>query len=81
MHSESQENKGQSWAINNYFMGPCTNRIVVFNNLLALICSQPRNKENHGCAFLLFKYFLNNLLLTAFMQMGFQNSSNYCNKK
>ena len=51
-----------------YFMSSCTNRIVVFNNFFSLIFSQPRDKQNRGRDFLLFKYFLNNLLLTVFMQ-------------
>ena len=50
------------------FMSPCTDRIVVFNNFLSLIFSQPRGKQNHARDFLIFKYFLNNLLLTVFMQ-------------
>ena len=52
-----------------YFMSSCTNRIEVFNNFFSLICSQPRDKQNRARDFLLFKYFLNNLLLTVFMQM------------
>ena len=55
----------------NYFshsMSSCTNRIAVFYNIFSLICSQPRDKQNHARNFLLFKYFLNNLLLTVFMQ-------------
>ena len=51
-----------------YFMSSCTNRIAVFNNFFSLICSQPRDKQNRARDFLLFKYFLNNLLLTVFMQ-------------
>ena len=51
-----------------YFMSSCTNRIEVFNNFFSLICSQPRDKQNRARNFLLFKYFLNNLLLTVFMQ-------------
>ena len=50
------------------FMSSCTNRIVVFDNFFLLIFSQPREKQNRACDFLLFKYFLNNLLLTVFMQ-------------
>ena len=52
-----------------YFMSSYTNRIAVFNNFFSLICSQPRDKQNRARDFLLFKYFLNNLLLTVFMQM------------
>ena len=65
-----QENQGQSWAKNyfSYFMCSCTDRIVVFNNFFSLIFSQPRDKQNRARDFLLFKYFLNNLLLTVFMQ-------------
>ena len=51
-----------------YFMSSCTNRIVVFNIFFSLIFSQPRDKQNRARDFLLFKYFLNNLLLTVFMQ-------------
>ena len=46
----------------------CSNRIAVFNNFFSLICSQPRDKQNCARDFLLSKYFLNNLLLTVFMQ-------------
>ena len=56
---------------NNYFfyiLSSCTNRIAVFNNFFSLICSQPRDKQNRARDFLLSKYFLNNLLLTVFMQ-------------
>ena len=55
----------------NYFssiLSSCTNRIVVFNNFFSLICSQPRDKQNPASDFLLFKYFLNNLLSTVFME-------------
>ena len=45
------------------FMSSCTNRIAVFNNFFSMICSQPRHKQNRARDFLLFKYFLNNLLL------------------
>ena len=51
-----------------YLMSSCTDRIVVFNNFFSLIFSQPRVKQNRARDFLLFKYFLNNLLLTVFMQ-------------
>ena len=51
-----------------YFLSSSTNRIVVFNNFFSLICSQPRDKQNHASNFLLFKYFLNNLLSTVFME-------------
>ena len=50
------------------FMRPRTNRIAVFSFLFALICSQPRAKQNNVCDNLLFKNFLNNLLLTVCMQ-------------
>ena len=56
-------------------MSSCSNRIAAFNNLFALTCSQPREKENCAHNFLLFKYFLNNLLLTIFMQ------NTHCYKK
>ena len=45
-------------------MNSCNNRVAVFN----IICSQSRSKQNRACDFLLFKYFLNNLLLTVLMQ-------------
>ena len=51
-----------------YILSSCTNRIAVFNNFFSLICSQPRDKQNRARDFLLSKYFLNNLLLTVFMQ-------------
>ena len=56
-----------------YLMSSCTDRIVVFNNFFSLIFSQPRDKQNRARDFLLFKYFLNNLLLTAFMQTTLSN--------
>ena len=51
-----------------YILSSCTNRIAVFNNFFSMICSQPRDKQNRARDFLLSKYFLNNLLLTVFMQ-------------
>ena len=68
--SQYRECMGQSWAKTyfSYWMNSYTHRIAVFNNLFALTCSQPKGKQNHVCGFLLFKYFLNNLLLTFFMQ-------------
>ena len=51
-----------------YFMSSCTDIIVVFNNFFSLIFSQPRDKQNRTRDLLLFIYFLNNLLLTVFMQ-------------
>ena len=51
-----------------YILSSCTKRIAVFNNFFSLICSQPRDKQNRARDFLLSKYFLNNLLLTVFMQ-------------
>ena len=59
---------GQKLTTFSYFMSSCTNRIEVFNNFFSLICSQPRGKQNRARDFLLFKYVLNNLLLTVFMQ-------------
>ena len=56
-------------------VGPKTNYFFLLYELLhqqnwsfSLICSQPRGKQNRAHDFLLFKYFLNNLLLTVFMQ-------------
>ena len=51
-----------------YFMSSCMNKIAVFCNFFSLICSQPRDKQNNARDFLLFKYFLNNLLSTVFTQ-------------
>ena len=51
-----------------YLMSSCTNRIAVFYYFFSLTCSQSRDKQNCDRYFLLFKYFLNNLLLTVFMQ-------------
>ena len=45
-----------------YFMSSCTDRIVMFNYFFSLIFSQPRDKQNRARNFLLFEYFLNNLL-------------------
>ena len=59
---------GEKLTTFSYFMSSCTNRIEVFNDFFSLICSQPRDKQNRARDFLLFKYFLNNLLLTVFMQ-------------
>ena len=56
-----------------YLMSSCTDRIVVFNNFFSLIFSQASVKQNRARDFLLFKYFLNNLLLTAFMQTTLSN--------
>ena len=47
-----------------YILSSCTNRIEVFKDFFSLICSQPRDKQNHACDFLLSKQFLNNLLLS-----------------
>ena len=51
-----------------YFMSSCTDRIVEFNNFFSLIFSQPRDQQNCARDFHFFKYFLNNLLFTVFMQ-------------
>ena len=51
-----------------YIMSSCTDSIVVFNNFFSLIFNQPRDKQNSARDFVLFKYFLNNLLLSVFMQ-------------
>ena len=62
--------RGKVWTKTNYFSyfpSSCTNRIAVLNNCFALICSQPRDKQNRARV-LLSEYFLNNLLLTVFMQ-------------
>ena len=42
--------------------------LLVFNNIFAVICSQPRDKQNCAHDFFLFKYFLNNMHLTVFVQ-------------
>ena len=54
-----------------YFMSSCTDRIVELNFFFQWIFSQPRDKQNRARDFPLFKYFLNNLLLTIFMQKLF----------
>ena len=46
-----------------YILSSCT-KIIFFS----LICSQPRNKQHRARDFLLSIYFLNNLLLTVFIQ-------------
>ena len=51
-----------------YFMSSCTNRIEVFNNFFSLICNQPRDKQNCARDFFHFEYFLNDQLLTVFME-------------
>ena len=51
-----------------YILSSSTNRIAVFNNFFSLICSQSRDKQNRVRDFVLSKCFLNNLLLTVFMQ-------------
>ena len=51
-----------------YILSSCTSRIAVFNDFFSLIYSQPRDKQNGARNFVLSKYFLNNLLLTVFMQ-------------
>ena len=51
-----------------YIMSSYTDRIAVFNTFFLLIFSQRRDQKNMACDFLIFKYFLNNLLLTIFMQ-------------
>ena len=51
-----------------YILSSCTNRIAVFNDFFSLICSQPRDKQSRARDFPLSKYFLNNLLLTVFIQ-------------
>ena len=52
-----------------YFMSSCTNRIAVFNIFFSLIRSQPRDKQNLVRDFFPFEYFLNNQLLTVFMEI------------
>ena len=52
----------------NYFMSSCTNRTVLFYIFFSLISSLPNDKQNRSCNFFLFKYFLNNLFPTIFMQ-------------
>ena len=49
-------------------MSSSTNRTAVFNDLFALIYSQPREKQNCVPDFLRFEYLYNNQLLTVFMQ-------------
>ena len=40
-----------------YILSSCTKTIAIFNNFFSLICSQPRDKQNCACDFLLSKYF------------------------
>ena len=49
-----------------YILSSFTNRIAVFNNFFSLTYSQPRGKQTR--AHDLSKYFLNNQLLSVFMQ-------------
>ena len=65
---ESGSKLDQNLTTFSYFMSSCTNRIKVFNNFFSLICSQPRDKQNCARDFFPFKYFLNDQLLTVFMQ-------------
>ena len=51
-----------------YILSSCTSRIAVFNDFFSLICSQTKDKKNRARDFLLSEYFMNNLLLTVFMQ-------------
>ena len=53
-----------------YFMSSSVYRITICNNLFALICNQSRDKKAVSAIFFL-RYFLNNLLLTAFMHNTF----------
>ena len=65
---ESGSKLGQNLTTFSYFMSSCTNRIKVFNDFFSLICSQPRDKQNRARDFFPFKYFLNDQLLTVFIQ-------------
>ena len=38
-----------------YFMSPCTDRIIVFNNFFSLIFTRPRDKQNRARDFLFCK--------------------------
>ena len=49
-----------------YILSSFTNRIAVFNNFFSLTYNQAREKQTR--AHDLSKYFLNNLLLSVFMQ-------------
>ena len=65
-------------------MSFCINRIAIFNNLLALIRGQTTGQKKRARNFLIFKYFLINLLLKKQIiscKLHFQNSSSYWNKK
>ena len=67
-----------------YFMSFCINRIAIFNNLLALIRGQTTGLKKRARNFLIFKYFLINLLLKKQIiscKLHFQNSSSYWNNK
>ena len=51
-----------------YFMRCCTDRIVVFNNFFHWYLAKQEPNKTVRVIFCFFKYFLNNLLLTVFMQ-------------
>ena len=41
-----------------YFMSSCSDRIAVFNNFFSFIYSQPGDKQNRACDFILFKHII-----------------------
>ena len=68
---EYWKNEDQNWAKNELFFNSTsssTNRFVVFYCFFSLKRILPKPKENHGRIFILFKYFLDNLFLTVFVQ-------------
>ena len=50
------------------FLAPAPTKLQFSMIFFSLIFSQPRDRQNSARDFLLSKYFLNNLLLTVFMQ-------------
>ena len=58
---------GSKTIYSSYFISSCTHRILVFNNFFHLYLAN-QEKQIRARDFLRFKYFLNNLLLTVFMQ-------------
>ena len=68
---EYWKNEDQNWAKNELFFNSTsssTNRFVVFYCCFSLKRILPKPKKNHGRIFIPFKYFLDYLFLTVFVQ-------------
>ena len=68
MLSEYWENEGQHWAkrkLDFLLYELLHEQICGFFSLKLIL---PRPKQNRGCIFILFKYFLNNLFSIVFVQ-------------